>query len=274
MKVDLHIHSYLSDGKYSPSKIVEYAAQKKLEIISLTDHDTIVGLQEARDAVQTCGTIKFISGVEVSTCLNDDELHILGYGMNETHPAIVQLLANAQIGRQTRVCRILECLQTFGICLTIEDVKNGDSPMSLGRMHIARFLVRRGHARTIREAFDRYLSYKTKLIKHASADFVSSRRAIELILEAGGIPVFAHPTITLFDRYIDPMTEAGLQGVEVFKGTRPSIEEFYLETVVKDKGLLLTGGSDWHGHNSTLRLGGFYVDSARIQPFLNAVQFF
>ncbi len=274
IRVDLHIHSYLSDGKYSPSEIVEYSAQNKLDIISLTDHDTIAGLQEMRHAVKTYETIRFISGVEVSTCLKDDELHILGYGIDETHPGIVQLLDKAQAGRQNRVDRILKCLRDFDIRLTLEAVKNGGNTMSLGRMHIAHLLVKRGHVRTVREAFDRYLSYEMKIIEHPSTDFVSSHRAIEYILEAGGIPVFAHPTIRLFDRHIDTLKEAGLQGVEVFKGSRPSIEEFYLETVVKDKGLLLTGGSDWHGHKSTLSLGSFYVDSARIQPFLKTVQFF
>lgn len=274
MKVDLHIHSYLSDGKYSPSEIVEYSVQNKLDIISLTDHDTIAGLEEAREAVQSCGKIQFIAGVEVSTCMNGDELHILGYGINETHQRMVQLLEKAQAGRQSRVCRILERLQDFGIHLTLEEARDGDKTMSLGRMHIARLLVKYGHVRTIREAFDRYLSYETNMIEHPATDFVASHQAIEYILEAGGIPVFAHPTITLFDQYVDPLIEAGLQGVEVFKGRRPSIEEFYLETVVKDKGLLLTGGSDWHGHNPTLNLGSFYVDSTKIQPFLHAVQFF
>ena len=271
MKVDLHIHSYLSDGKYSPTAIVEHAARHKLDIISLTDHDTTDGLQEAKRAVHIQGSITLIAGVELSTYLNDDELHILGYGIRETHPGLKQLLANAQNNRKMRVCRILECLQHVGIQLTIEDVKNGYSTVSLGRMHIARLLIKRGHVRTIREAFDRYLSYETNVIEQSPNDFVSSQCAIEIILEAGGIPVFAHPTITLFDRHIDVLIDAGLQGVEVFKGTRSSIEEYYFETVGKDKGLLATGGSDWHGHHHTQHLGNFYVDSERIQPFLHAI---
>ena len=107
---------------------------------------------------------------------------------------------------------------------------------------------------------------------YSQTEFVSSQKAIEIILEAKGIPILAHPTIALFDRYIDVLIEFGLQGIEVFKGSRPSIEEFYLETVAKDKRLLTTGGSDWHGYHPTLGLGSFYVDASRIQPFLEKVE--
>jgi len=102
-------------------------------------------------------------------------------------------------------------------------------------------------------------------------DFIPPQQAIQIILEAGEIPVFAHPTIDLFDRHIDTLIAFGLQGVEIFKVSRSAIEEFYLETVVKDKKLLITGGSDWHGYNQVQNLGNFYVDSGRIQPFLQAV---
>ena len=243
MKVDLHIHSYLSDGKYSPAAIVEYSSRNELDIIALTDHDTVAGVQEARETVRRFGALKFIPGVELSTYLDNDELHILGYGIDETYPKMKQLLTDAQKNRKKRVCRILECLQRIGIQLTLDEVKNGCNPVSLGRMHIARLLLRRAHVRTIREAFDRYLNYETHLSEDFPRDFVSSQHAIKLILEAGGIPVFAHPTIILFDRHIETLIDSGLQGVEVFKGARASIEEFYLETVVKDKGLLLTGGN-------------------------------
>ncbi|MBD3309114.1 hypothetical protein GF339_22125 [candidate division KSB3 bacterium] len=271
MKVDLHIHSYLSDGKYSPSQIVAYSVQRHLDVIALTDHDTIAGLREARETLRQY-PISFVPGVEFSTSISEDELHILGYGIDETYPAMIEFLARAQASRRKRVCRILHRLEQAGIRIGLEELRNGASPVSVGRMHIARLLLKRGHVRTIREAFERYLSYKTKFVERSPADFISSQKAIELIRAAGGIAVFAHPTIALFDRYIDPLIEAGLQGVEVFKGTRPSIEEFYLETVVQDKGLLLTGGSDWHGYHYSCALGNFYVDSEQIQPFLNAMQ--
>ena len=269
MKVDLHIHSNFSDGRYSPSAIVEYAAYNNLAVISLTDHDTMSGVQEARFATKNRETLKFLAGVEVSTCLESDELHILGYGIDEHHPAMQRLLINVQQRRKKRVGRILKRLQYGGIQVSLEDIKNGYFTESLGRMHIARLLMKRGYVRTIREAFDRYLSYESHPL--TPKDFISSQQAIEVILEAGGIPVFAHPTIGLFDRHIDALVAFGLRGVEVFKISRPAIEEFYLETVVKDKHLFLTGGSDWHGYNQTQHLGRFYVDSTRIQPFLEAV---
>lgn len=269
MKVDLHIHSNFSDGRYAPSAIVEYAAYNKLAVISLTDHDTMSGVKEARLAVKARGIMKFLAGIEVSTCLGRDELHILGYGVDEEHPAMRQLLVSIQQRRKKRVGRILKRLQYAGIQVSLEDVKYGYFTESLGRMHIARLLIKRGYIRTIREAFDRYLSYNVHPL--VPKDFISSQQAIEVILNAGGIPVFAHPTIDLFDRHIDALVRYGLQGVEVFKESRPAIEEFYLETVVKEKNLFLTGGSDWHGYKQAQYLGRFYVDSTRIRPFLEAV---
>lgn len=271
MKADLHIHSCHSDGRYSPGQVVEYAVQNKLDIIALTDHDTTSGLAEAREYARKFPSLRMISGVEISTNQDDDELHILGYGIDENAPRIKQLLQQAQENRKKRIRRILKSLKTAHIALDFEEVGNGENSVSLGRLHVARLLVKRGHVRTIREAFDRYLSYDTNLIEYSSTDFVSSKEAIETILDAGGMAVLAHPTIALFDRYIDRLIEFGLHGVEIFKSSRTSIEEFYLETVVKDKGLVITGGSDWHGYHPTIQLGKFYVDTARIQAFLHSV---
>lgn len=268
MKVDLHIHSYCSDGKYSPAGIVACAAANGLDIIALTDHDTLDGLHEAAESVRQSEDLTFIPGVELSTCWHTDELHILGYGIDKHHPGLTELVCHAQCKREHRLLQILADLQNNHIHLTLEEVKDGYNASSIGRMHIAYTLIKHGHVRTVREAFERYLSYDER----NDADFISPRVAIQYILEAGGIPVFAHPTITLFDRHIDTLVEQGLRGVEVFKGSRPPVEEFYLETVCHDKGLLLTGGSDWHGHVYAGQLGKFYVESDRIQPFLRAVR--
>ncbi|PID58223.1 hypothetical protein CSB45_03915 [candidate division KSB3 bacterium] len=271
MRADLHMHSYYSDGRYSPTQLVEYAAQNKLDIIALTDHDTTAGLAEARQCARRFPSVRVIPGVEISTNCEDDELHILGYGIDDNTPRIKELLKHAQENRKVRIHRMLHALRTADILLDFEDVGNGSCSESLGRLHLARLLLRRGYVRTIREAFEKYLSYDTDFMSYASTDFVSSQEAIDTILDAGGLPVLAHPTISQFDRYIVPLVEYGLQGVEIFKRRRPSIEEFYLETVVKDKGLVITGGSDWHGYHPTIALGKFFVDAARIIPFLERV---
>lgn len=271
MRADLHIHSYLSDGRYSPSKIIEFAVQKHLNIISLTDHDTIAGIDEARRVIRTSETLQLIPGVEVSTCIGTEEIHILGYGINDTHPGLLELLANAQANRIKRVCHILDGLKAVGVSITVEEVKNGYQTVSPGRMHIAHALIKRGYVRNFREAFDQYLNYGLNHGEYLATYFISSHRAIELILDAGGIPILAHPSIELFDRHVDALMTSGLAGVEVFKDARSSIEEFYFETVVKDKGLLSTGGSDWHGYHQTRNLGDFYVDATRIQPFLRTL---
>lgn len=274
MKVDFHIHSNVSDGKYAPAQVVEYAVRSQLGVIALTDHDTIDGLPEAQNVARQFPAIKLIAGVEFSTWLGEDELHILGYGIEVTHRGLRQLLETAQANRQKRLSRILEQLRAAGLHIQMEDVKNGFGAVSFGRMHVAHCLIERGYVQTVREAFDRYLSYDVKVIAHVPADFISAQQAVQAILAAGGIPVLAHPRIETFDRYIDVLREYGLQGVEVFKESRTAIEEFYLETVVKDKGLLLTGGSDWHGYQVTRSLGSFYVESEDVQAFLQAVRIY
>jgi predicted metal-dependent phosphoesterase TrpH len=272
MKVDLHIHSEFSDGKYSPAKIVEYAAQYGLGIIALTDHDTVDGLDEALAAARSIKNVQVVPGVEFSTWLGEDELHILGYGIDYTHPELVGLLNVARQNRKRRVIRMLKTLEAHNVALRIDDVKNGFRSVCLGRLHVAHALREQRYVYTIREAFERYLSYDTGVITLRGEEFVGALEAVTVIVKAGGIPVFAHPTVEKFDLHLPRLLECGLRGVEVFKSSRPSIEEYYLETVAKDKGLLITGGSDWHGHQVNRKLGTFSVNSARIEPFLQALR--
>lgn len=271
MKVDLHIHSEFSDGKYSPARVVEYAAQNGLGLIALTDHDTVDGVDEALAAARNIKNIRVIPAVEFSTWLGDDELHILGYGIDHAHPELVRLLNVARQNRKRRIVRMLKTLEAHNVALQIDDVKNGFRSVCLGRLHVAHALREQRYVYTIREAFERYLSYDTGVISLAGEEFVGALEAVSVIVKAGGLPVFAHPTIEKFDLYLPRLLESGLRGVEVFKSSRPSIEEYYFETVAKDKSLLITGGSDWHGHRMNQKLGMFSVDSTRIESFLQAL---
>lgn len=271
MKVDLHIHSDFSDGKYAPAKIVEDAARNGLGLIALTDHDTLEGIAEALDAAQKHPHLRVIPGIEFSTWLGDHELHILGYGIAYANSDLVALAHTAIQNRTRRVARMLEVLQAHNVRLQWDDVKNGLRSVSLGRLHVAQALRDHRYVTTIREAFERYLSYDTGVIALVSEDFLDVSEAVRGILRAGGIPVLAHPTIEIFDRYLPQLIECGLRGVEVFKTSRSAIEEYYFETVAKDKHLVVTGGSDWHGHRVHQRLGDFYVESARVERFLQAL---
>jgi len=272
MKVDLHIHSDFSDGKYTPAQIVAAAGENGLGLIALTDHDTVNGVDEALEAARKLQDVRVITGVEFSTWMGDNELHILGYGIEHTHPALTALAESAMQNRRRRVARMLETLNAHNILLHSDDVKNGFRSVCLGRLHVAHALRNRRYVSTIREAFERFLSYRTGIIALVSEDFLAASDAVRGIIEAGGLPVLAHPTIEIFDRYLSPLLECGLRGVEVYKSSRPSIEEYYFETVAKDKNLVLTGGSDWHGHRVKQRLGNFSVDSVRIEPFLQALK--
>jgi len=272
MKVDLHIHSDFSDGKYSPARVVEYAAQNGLNIIALTDHDTVDGVDEALMAAGSVKNVQVVPGVEFSTWLGEDELHILGYGIDYTHQELAGLLRIARQNRKHRVAQMLETLKAHNVSLRLDDVKNGLRSVSLGRLHVAHALKEQRYVYTIREAFDRYLSYDTGVISLVGEYFIAAPEAVRTILQAGGLPVLAHPTIELFDRYLPSLLKCGLRGVEVFKSSRPVIEEYYFETVAKDKNLLITGGSDWHGHRLNQKLGAFSVDSTKVGSFLQALQ--
>lgn len=271
MKVDLHIHSDFSDGKYAPAKIVEDAARSGLGLIALTDHDTIDGIDEALAAARKIPRLRVVPGVEFSAWLGDHELHILGYGIAHTNPALLALAQTAIRNRHHRVMRMLDVLHAHNVQLQLDDVKNGFRSVALGRLHVAHALRDHRYVATIREAFERYLSYDTGIISLASEEFLEASEAVQGIIEAGGIPVLAHPTIEIFDRYLPQLIEYGLRGVEVFKNSRPSIEEYYFETVAKDKNLIVTGGSDWHGHRVNQRLGDFFVDAVRVERFLHAL---
>ena len=210
MKADLHIHTNKSDGSLSPGEVVRWAKNKGLDVMAITDHDTVAGLDEGRDEARKVG-IKFVDGIELST-FSICEIHILGYNIDYKNPDFVQELQKVQDMRKDRNIRIGQKLKDLGINVDVDFSANG-----LGRMNIARQLVKEGYCRDINDAFDRYLKPGAKA--YCEAKRLTPVEAVKLIKKYGGFASVAHPKKYLLDKRLDMLLgglkQFGLDGMEL-----------------------------------------------------------
>ena len=269
MKLDLHVHSRASDGQFSPAAVVEAAVAGGLDVIALTDHDTALGVPEARDAAREYGSLEVIAGIEVSARAGADEVHVLGYFIDAASASILGHQRAAAERRQDRMRRMVGKLQGMGIGIDYDDVVEAAGPdaRSLGRPHLARALLAGGHTRFYGEAFERYIGNQG--VATVETDFPTVREAIEMIQAAGGVAVWAHPDIQAFDREIRRFAGWGLAGVECFRPNTPPADSLLLETAARELGLFPTGGSDWHAPYRA-RLGDFWVSEDEVRKLLEA----
>jgi 3',5'-nucleoside bisphosphate phosphatase len=264
MRVDLHLHSTASDGSLSPAALIPNAIAGGLDVIALTDHDTIGGLAEAAQAGAGC--IHVIPGIEISTNQATAEIHILGYFIDPGNSRLRQHETSATKRRRDRMCEIIDALRPAGIDVDITQViEAAGTARIIARPHLARVLVQRGYATNVSDAFDRWIGNESTAFR--PVNLVSPELAIEIIHEAGGIAVWAHPDITRFRTDARQFADAGLDGVECFRPRCSADESLELERSALGLGLLPTGGSDWHGPWSG-RLGSFALGRDEIGAFL------
>lgn len=266
MRIDLHLHSTASDGSLSPGALVSAARAGGLHIISLTDHDTATGVQEAQTAAR--GEIHVIPGIEVSTSFAGSEVHILGYFIDPAHTRLVGYARDAASYRRERMRRMLGRLDAIGVRIGYDDVlaAAGAEPESLGRPHLARALVQRGYVHSHAEAFDRYIGNDAPAF--LPAQLLEPGAAIALIHETGGVAVWAHPRADLFDRDLPRIKALGLDGVECFRPRVTPADALRMESAARTAGLLVTGGSDWHGEWHG-RLGEYALSRDEVGAFLD-----
>lgn len=247
MTADLHIHSTCSDGTDKPDKIVEMAAAAGLSCLALTDHDSIDGLAQATEQGRRLG-VEVIPGIELTTESPNREIHILGYYFDPGQPEFLAILKKIQQSRVERIKKMVKKLNSLKIDLEVEDVLTLSDGKTPGRPHVARALINQGQVKSIKEAFDRYLETRgPAYVPHYKLKPVE---AIHLIRAAGGIPVLAHPLISNCDELIVELKKEGLGGVEAYySGYTPATTERYV-MLAQDNGLLVTGGSDFHGQDS------------------------
>ena len=251
MTIDLHTHSAVSDGTDSPTELVHAAARAGLTVVALTDHDTGDGLAEAATAADTVG-IELLDGVELSTRLHGHSVHLLGYGVDFTHPPLAAELTRIRAGRDDRLAPVLVKLAELGVPVTDAQVRAqvGDSP-SVGRPHIADALVAAGHVADRREAFDRFLYDGGPA--HVPRYAVDLATGIAVVRAAGGVSVLAHPWGRGTRSVLDPDTitrlvaEEGLDGIEVDHQDHDPGARSELRRLAGRLGVLATGSSDYHG---------------------------
>lgn len=249
MSVDLHLHSYISDGSESPAGIVELAVAAGLSAIALTDHDILDGVPEARAAAKTHG-LEFIPGTELSVGWNGTAMHLLVYFLEPGPGPLQDRLVAVREGRATRNVRIITALQTHGIDISFDEVATIAGEGSMGRPHFARVLIDKGVVDSMTEAFDTWLAVGRP--GYVSRDRLDAFEAIDLARQSGAVPVIAHPhTLGLgAEEYADAfrdLSTAGLGGIEAYYNEySPDLRE-HLASICRSLGIAATGGSDFHG---------------------------
>ncbi|MBF0411693.1 MAG: ribonuclease III [Desulfamplus sp.] len=283
--IDLHIHSTASDGSFTPPQIVNLAVSKGLNAIAITDHDTIDGVREAIEA-GIPHNLEFITGVELSAQPlpgygKDGSIHILGYGFSIYDRQITRTLEKLGDARANRNPLILERLRNLGFTLTMDEVIAISGPGQIGRPHIAKAMVEKGYVASFDEAFDHYLGKGRPA--YIDKFRLSCVAAIKMIIDAGGVPVLAHPGLIKIDNsyqhefsgdchsksgqeadlspvsacyqnkcnpieyFISQLVGMGLMGIEVFHTDHSEEQTKYFAKLAQKKRLLMTGGSDFHG---------------------------
>lgn len=251
MKSDFHIHTYFSDGVFSPEKIVDTAIDVGLQVIALTDHDNVLSYQVAKDYIEKTGKkLEVIQGVEINTLHKNYEVHILGYMMDTENKDFQELLKIQQKARIEQVNQIIDLLaKKEGIKIKFQDIKKQVAEGgSIGRPHIAKAITNAGGTGSVIEAYAKYIHDDSSV--YVPRKTVSPQEAVEIIYDAGGVPVIAHPhDIDIAESLIKELMTHGLRGIEAYHRKHSPACVEYFSSMAEELGLIVTGGSDFHAPN-------------------------
>jgi 3',5'-nucleoside bisphosphate phosphatase len=254
--VDLQVHTTASDGALPPAAVVQAAADASLHAIAITDHDSVEGLTEAREAGDRLG-VRIVPGVELSTHFEGEELHLLGLHLSNLD-AMRDALTELRVQRVQRAERIVGTLNAHGMPITMEAVLAEAGPGAVGRPHIARAMLAGGWVREFREAFDKWIGWGRPA--YMAKEQFDVADAIALVHRAGGLAVWAHPGELATAPRIGRLAERGLDSVEVLHPSHPPYLVQRLVEHTEKAGLVPSGGSDWHGtQEGPRKLGGQLV---------------
>ena len=270
--VDLHTHSNKSDGSYSPGELVKLAVEKNLSAIALTDHDTVAGLEEACEAAKSL-PIEVIKGVELSSKYENKDIHIVGLFINEKAPGFLEFLTEFRLAREIRNEQMCKKLQEHGVNLSIEELKAAFPDAVITRGQYAEMIYRKGYTKSIPEAFERFVGDNSPC--YVPRDLISPRQAIELIKQADGLAILAHPTLyhmsnSRLRTLVGLLKDYGLDGIEGKYTTYSHTEEREIKELATDFDLILSGGSDFHGKTKPRTqlgtgFGNLYVDDSVLE---------
>lgn len=265
-RIDLHMHTTYSDGNLTPFELIKKVKELNIDIISITDHDSINGIEEAQTIGKDLG-VEVIPGVEISTDVEDREVHLLGYFMNIHSIEFRKYLSFFRDERLERAKRMIKKLNNLNFEISIDDVLDVTNSSAIGRPHVALAMINKGIVKNFYEAFQKYLrdggpAYERKI-------HVSPQSAIKLISDAGGLAFIAHPG-HLKESILMTLINSGIDGIEV---THPSHNEYqkkFYRGIVNQYCLLESGGSDFHGgkKDDDENLGRYFVEPKRFQEMV------
>lgn len=247
MSIDLHVHTTASDGTLNPNELIGHALKRGIGVLSITDHDSIAGAIEAAALPESVG-LELVPGIELNTEQNNHEIHILGYFIDLKSEYLREQLINLQKSRVLRIKSIAEKLQRLSLKIHFEEILEYAKGESVGRLHVARALKDRKYVSDIQEAFQKYL--RPGCPAYVPRPRFHPEEAVEIVVKSGGIPVYAHPLYTPAEKYLDPLIEKGLRGLEVYYPDHLPVHVEYFGRIAREKKLLVTGGSDFHGFDS------------------------
>ncbi len=264
--IDLHVHSTRSDGTYSPTELVDYAITKNLKAFALTDHDTTDGLEEAVSYAQNlrqqyladgneelaAAVPEIIPGIELSTEQDGRDIHIVGLFIDYKNPAFCDYLKHFVESRDLRNEKMCKLLQEAGIDITYQALQETFPDSVITRAHYAKYMLNHGYIKSMKEAFERYIGDHCPYF--IPREKVTPAQAVELILQADGIPILAHPILygmgsAKLDSVVGELKAAGLMGIEALYSTYTAADERQIRSLASKYNLLISGGSDFHGSN-------------------------
>lgn len=241
---DLHVHSTASDGTLTPAEVVALADTLGLPAIALTDHDTVEGIPAALAAAQG-KRLMVIPGVELSAGIGERSVHILGYHINHSDRMLLTRLIELRAVRLSRAEQIVHALRADGIMIELEDVLRVADGGAIGRAHIAQLLVESGHAESVSHAFKTLLGREAPY--YVPKPVSTPEAVIQWIQDAGGVAVLAHPGLSGADELVPELVDSGIVGIEAYHGAHDADARQRYERLAVRYGLIVTGGSDYHG---------------------------
>ena len=247
--IDLHVHTIYSDGEKTPKEIIDMAIEKNIDVIAITDHDTIDGIEEALNYSKN-KSIKVIPGIEISVDVEKGQLHMLGLNIDYKSKKLITKLNELKIARDKRNDKFIDILNNMGFEVTLEELKEISGGKIISKPHFAKLFIKKGYIKEKSEMFDNYFNQEP--LKSIKKEFISAKEAIELIKNANGIPVLAHPQSLKLEEdelinKIKELKEFGLLGLECYHSNQTSEQMKLFKTIAETRGLLITKGSDYHG---------------------------
>ena len=272
-RIDLHIHTTVSDGKFSPEEIVRKSAELGLSTIAICDHDSVDGITPALEAARGFPQLKIIPGVEISTFAPGNEVHVLGYFLDFNDPKLKTVLANSRNSRLERAKEMIAKLSELDVHIDWQQVQQIAGSGSVGRPHIAQAMLDKGYITSFKEAFTKYIGLGGPA--YVERHKITPEEAVALITEANGLPVLAHPlTINQPEAMIAELKAAGLVGIEVYYNNYTKDERNTLARLADKYNLIATGGSDYHGLDDSTEtmLGDANVPAASAEQLIALAQ--